>query len=1005
MRWAFLSLILTVAGAALYLNQVGLPKRFQNILILELRARGIEANVDRILLTGFLSARAEGFRMNRPDPYKPMSVEVDQLDILLTQLTPPSDGFWISKLELDDGYLKVNFQNPERPEYRQSSIAELELNQVQIELSFLDQDRLRLDHFQADFLGAPIELTGWIANASSLRSWKRPPSRNRPLSIQALQWIKEIKELSFLSQSPLRGYFKLDAENPIKSMARLEWSCDGVRSRFGYLERGTMDLRIFPGAEPDPGGAESSIEVDFKLGLSGVDAGEYGTLGRFSWTLNGKVDESLAPRKSEPKAADNEKGFDGVVVDESMPVIDPKAERIKIVVERTLEILESIEWEGQIALQDLGTRWLEIGEARMELDWTSPVLSIRPLTGSLYEGQVTADLQLDTRTRQMTGSANVDFDGRKLAPLLTPQGRKWFSQFEWDTPPKVRGEVGLTLPELDGTKPDWKEEVRPTITIAGEFEAGFARFRGAPVLSGEGSFSLTNSVWRLPDLVAHRPEGDFTMNLISSMDEHAFEWTMRSEVYPNAMLPLLDQPEWDEAREALMDLDFNPGGAPPVIEGRVAGLWREPEKLELDLKVQAGRMRFRGLESARLSMNVSLANQIIQLSDLEWESPDFLQWAQVPKMTLSIPDKSIQFHQAQGTIYPKPLLAAIGPEPEQFIEPFLVFRPVQFDVEGLLKWKELEQTDLKFDLKIPTERANPWRTHVNSSERMYLNREFPDARRIRFHWWALNATEIGGRAHWDGSRVLLNDWEGLAYSGSFSGDGEFVRRQDLNDTEFSGKIDISQMELGQLMEDLIGKKKSFAGELNGRLQFEAGKTSDNQTWKGNGWTELKNGLIWDIPVFGFVSQLLNSISPGIGNSRATEARADFEFSDGAVQTENLKIQARGFALDYRGKAWYDGRIDARAQAALLNDVPVGGDLLSFALSPMTKLFEYHISGTLNQPVANPIYVPKWILAPLTPIQSVKGFMNWINPWDTPSRNKKPVTPLDTDSGITPVAPE
>lgn len=947
--------------------------------------------------------------MKRPDPYKPLSIEVDQLDIRLTQWTPPSTGFWISKLVLEDGFLNINFQNPEHPEYRQSSIAELELNRVDIELSFLDQDRLRLDRFHADFLGTPIELTGWIENASSLRAWRRPPSKKRPISIQALQWIREIKALSFLSQNPIHGYFLLDAKTPVESMARLEWSCQGVGSRLGYLDHGAMSLRIMPAERIEPDGdgdSEASsdegsafMEVDFKLELGGLEASDYGNLASLSWTLHGAVNASLAPGPARNplntgKQKVSEKSSDPVasVPETELEEKDPQAEKLREAVERALEIMDALTWDGHLALEGLDTRWLKIGKAQIEMDWMSPILYLRPLEGELYEGRVAAELKLDTRTRQLSGSAEVDFDGRRLAPLLTPQGKQWFSQFDWDHPPKVKGVVGLTLPELTGKKPDWQKEVRPTITIAGDFQAGYAKFRGAPVLAGEGSFSLTNSVWRLPDLVAHRPEGDFTMNLTSSMDEHSFEWTMRSEVYPNAMLPLLDNPEWHEAREALMDLDFNPGGAPPIIEGRVAGWWREPERLELDLQVETGPMRFRGMEASRLELDVFLENQKLNLTHLEWEHPDGAQWAQVPSLTINIPEKSILFNDAQGVIYPEPLLVAIGPEPAEFVEPYTLRQPVQFDVQGLLKWKELENTDMKFDLKIPASREHPWKSH--STDLMEKPRQTS-----LFGWWKLNADEVQGHVHWDGLDVRLDHWSGNAYQGSFSGGGEFTRDLEKKDTRFKGDVHLERVQLGSLMEDIIGQKKDFAGDLRGDLKFEDGWTSDNRTWRGRGWTELRHGLVWDIPIFGFVSQMLNTLSPGIGNSRATEAKADFIFENGYVETDNLQIQAKGFALDYRGKAWYDGAIDAKAQAALLNDIPVGGDLLSFALSPMTKLFEYKITGSLNQPVANPLYLPKWILAPLTPIRSVKGIVHWINPWDQQSRDKKFVTPLDLDSGV------
>ena len=749
------------------------------------------------------------------------------------------------------------------------------------------------------------------------------------------------------------------------------------------------------------------MDVDFHLKLNGLESENFGSLGIFDWSLHGQIDESLFPEISNGALPENSHTDPQADIVLSMAQPEPKAEvrttaqKAQAIIERALEILGSIKWSGRIQVSSLDTKWLKLGSAHFELDWLSPVLSINTLEGELYGGGIRGALALDTVTRKLTGTADIDFDGRKLTPFLTEQGKRWISQFEWDAPPQVHGEVGLILPALTGEKPDWKNEVRPTITIAGNFEAGQGKFRGASLMSGAGSFSLTNSVWHLPDLTAFRPEGGIQMDLISDMDAHSFEWEMKSRIYPSAMVPLLDNPEWDEAREALLDLDFNPGGVPPIIEGRVAGWWREPEKLELDLSIGAGRFNFRGIESDRISLHAKLQDQTLNLTELEWQGAAGIQWAKSPQLTISIIDKSINFHSATtGRIFPDPILEAIGPEPAKFMEPFDVFMPADFYVGGVLKWKDLEKTDMKFQFEIPGLVAPPW--HSENMISTQTEREL-----IRFHWWKLNATQIEGSAHWKGSNVYLNDWTGKAYSGSFSGDGEFLTDTELKQTQFKGTVNFSKIRLGLLMKDLLDRDKAMAGSLQGTLRFDQGLTFDTSSWEGSGYAELREGVIWDIPLFGFMSPVLNGIHPGMGNSKATRATADFKFSNGSVRTDNLKAQARGFALDYRGQVTYEGVVQATAQAMLLNDIPLGG-VMSKVLSPMTKLFEYEISGTLGEPVGRPLYVPKWLLAPLTPVQSVRGFVNWINPWSKEPQARKSVTPLDpysdtnSESDLSPV---
>jgi hypothetical protein len=38
---------------------------------------------------------------------------------------------------------------------------------------------------------------------------------------------------------------------------------------------------------------------------------------------------------------------------------------------------------------------------------------------------------------------------------------------------------------------------------------------------------------------------------------------------------------------------------------------------------------------------------------------------------------------------------------------------------------------------------------------------------------------------------------------------------------------------------------------------------------------------------------------------------------------------------------------------------------------VSKLFEYHVTGTLKNPKSEPVYVPKLLLMPLRPIRSLE----------------------------------
>ena len=69
-------------------------------------------------------------------------------------------------------------------------------------------------------------------------------------------------------------------------------------------------------------------------------------------------------------------------------------------------------------------------------------------------------------------------------------------------------------------------------------------------------------------------------------------------------------------------------------------------------------------------------------------------------------------------------------------------------------------------------------------------------------------------------------------------------------------------------------------------------------------------------------------------------------------------------LQYRGTLDFEGRVNARVEAGLLRDMWLLGPIVSTVLWPVTKLFEYKVTGTLDDPKAEPVYlIPKVMLLP------------------------------------------
>ena len=117
------------------------------------------------------------------------------------------------------------------------------------------------------------------------------------------------------------------------------------------------------------------------------------------------------------------------------------------------------------------------------------------------------------------------------------------------------------------------------------------------------------------------------------------------------------------------------------------------------------------------------------------------------------------------------------------------------------------------------------------------------------------------------------------------------------------------------------------------------------------------------------------VMPGLGSSRATDAAARFGMTNGVIFSDDLEIRSTMMRLQYAGTVDLRSHVNARVTAQLLRDTWVVGPLLSTALWPVSKLFEYKITGTLQQPQSEPVYIPKALLLPLHPIRSLEEMLS------------------------------
>ena len=437
----------------------------------------------------------------------------------------------------------------------------------------------------------------------------------------------------------------------------------------------------------------------------------------------------------------------------------------------------------------------------------------------------------------------------------------------------------MTLPEWTNSQPDWRGEVLPTLWLDGELTAGNAAFQGVPFTSAHFHFTCSNLVWYLPDLVATRPEGRLEMAEESDSRSNRFHMRFHSTVDVKAFQKLLDT-------EGRRGLDFAGFTRPPVIDGEVWGHWHDLSQFGLTAHVAVTNFTLRDESVSRFEGDVAYTNNFLVLTNGRAERGDG--YITATGLGVDLPGKKAFVTNGFSTMEPAPFFRIIGPEVAKVMEPYHFIHPPEVHAEGTIPLSEdISVANLNFKIE-----GGP------------------------FNWLNMKATHIAGWVDWTGQRMKLDVEQAAFYGGELSPAAAFDFTV-KDGADFSFGLDVTNADLKGLMADVYPGTNKLEGRLSGHLNVTHANSEDWHTWFGNGQVDLRDGLIWDIPIFGILSRALNGFQKGLGNSRADQATATFTITNGVIRSEDLEIRAPVIRMEYRGSVDLAGVVNAVAEAKLL----------------------------------------------------------------------------------------
>ena len=597
------------------------------------------------------------------------------------------------------------------------------------------------------------------------------------------------------------------------------------------------------------------------------------------------------------------------------------------------------DWLGAIELQvatviergtmpDLVMDQVSVGAA-----WSGGVVSLKKLDARLFGGQLEGSGTLDAVTRQVSLEFRSDADPAGVKPLLREASRRWVGQFDWTKTgaPQIAGRLRMTLPPWVNKPENWQGTLQDSLRLAGSFSGGPFQFRGIGAETVKGTFNYSNRVWRIRDLQATAGSG--RVALVYDGDERTKDYwfSVRSEMDPSIVLPLFPEPR---IRRVFAEIKLN---QPPSIQAEIRGRWFEPERIGIRGTARVNDLSFRGEHLDRLDAVLGYTNLFLSVGQASFL--DGKQNCTVEGFAYDIEAGLISFTNAVSTFLPSRVTQVIGSKVQQTMKPYIFDEPATIRANGVI--------GIRGD---PT--LNNIRFDVESAP--------------KFRWWKFVTTGISGSVLSLGPLLVVSNLHAGFHGGRLDGVLEF----DLGlgaSTTFRIDTVITNANLKSLIRDLSTQSNRTDGVISGRLKITEGEASNMSSWKGIGSAQLRDGYLWDQPLFGALSQVMSGVSSGMGKTRFSEGAAHFKVDSGRLLTRDLRLRSPSMRLAFVGSIGFERDLDMIVQGALFREVPLLGPVASIVLIPFEKLLQFKVGGSLEKPITQPAHIPSLLFVPLNPI--------------------------------------
>lgn len=1031
-RWcriAALLLVLFAVCLVIFLTRVGLPEVVKGPLLSELSNRGIEFQFKRIRWNWFQGIVAEQVTIGETNQTGGLKLQASEVIVRLDEEKLKQFRFHVRALQMNDGTAQLPISETNQP------LRLLQVDRMSTELHLLPHDQWELVHFKADTLGVHLALSGNVTNASKLkeltRKKKTGPDEGSKKPKEAAAWRKQLRAVvdtieRMQFSSPPEIYLVLrgdaadvstfaaelnlqakSAKTPWGSLHNLSLSTPlnareftndlfqaEVRLRFdqgdtpwGQVRQAKMNLQLTHGiTNPAPFRADWDLSLSgLKLPYSGVEAQQLNISGV---TLH----ETNTPDIFETKFRLRSRAVTSEWVHATSAQLDahvfsnrtnpiPQIESLELALEQpktrwaqsarlklsgnfaltNVPVQTTTNWGFWAKLAPYAIQWrlhteqLQVGKLRLPTlatagRWAAPRLDVTKFESVLAGGEADVQLNLDVDSRKVWTKVQTDLDAQRLAYLMPTNAQDVLRELKWEKAPALKLEGTLELPAWDKPATNWNDLLVQHAKFAGGISVGPISYQQFGLRSLNTDVAVTNGIVSVTRLHIVRPEGELRIAGHADLVKQSFFADLKSSV---DLLSAKDFIKPPKTRNVLDTFNFN---VPPHIQGKVQATWTDWNTLQAAGTVNLTNFSYTAHDIAHLNTAITYTNQMIQFKEVDLRR-NAEEYGKADRVDMDLKKELIHIYNGLTYWDVQHATDIIGPKTREAVEPYHFSTPPLVRVNGMIPYRDAEKTDLHFVLL----KGGP------------------------FNYWRFNLQEVTGDVHWVTNTLTLTNISGEFYQGRVTGDAFFNFSEPGTAYRFHTIATNSNLTL--FLNDVLAKTNKLEGTIDCDLTITNANAKSLSSWVGYGTASMRDGFLWDIPLFGMMTPILNGISDGMGKSRVKEGSASYYITNAVIYTTDLELKTPSIRMLYRGSIDFDANVDARVEAEL-TDSNLIKKIFNVVLTPFTKLFEYKVDGTLSNPKLKPLYIPKIIFLPFKPFKILKDVFEG-KPKDKEAEESKP----------------